>query len=313
MRILLTGSSGLIGRALRWRLRRGGHDVIRLLRSKSDNYSSGVVHFLDTADPDLFLLENFDAVIHLAGAPVARRWTPWRRRSIVRSRVDFTQRLCDALARTQSPPRHFLSASGVGYYGYHSPANGDGCAEDAPPGQGFLADVCRQWEGAAAPLAALPESIRPRLAFLRLGVVLSPDGGMLAKLLPAFRRGLGAVLGDGRQGLSWISIADAVDAIGHVLDTPAIGGAVNVTSPNPVTQREFADALAAALGRRRAKLRVPAWALKLALGRMADETLLASQRVLPAKLLAAGFAFRHEHLEAALRDLLYDANPGAPE
>jgi uncharacterized protein len=302
VRILLTGSSGLIGRRLHWRLRRDRHDVIRLRRDKSDNYESGVVHFLDDREPDLFLLDGFDAVIHLAGADVARRWTPWRKRLIMNSRAGFTERLCDALAQTHRPPKHFLCASGVGYYGHQSNGTLD---ESSPNGDGFLADVCRRWEGATAPLAELPADLRPRIAFLRIAAVLSPESGAVGKFRKPFRHGLGAVMGSGRQVMSWISLTDVVEAIVHVLNTPALAGPVNVTAPNPVTNREFTAALAKALGST-ARLRLPAAALRLMFGRMATETILASQNVSPAKLLATGFAFRHARLDAALADLFAD-------
>jgi uncharacterized protein (TIGR01777 family) len=252
----------------------------------------------DPAAPDVGALEGFDAVIHLAGENIARRWTAARRASILASRAGFTAALCGALAKARKPPAHVLSASATGYYGAH--AEGP-LTESSPGGEGFLARVCREWEGATRVLGEA--SPRPRVVNLRIGVVLSPDGGALAKMLPAFRWGLGGVVGGGGQVMSWISLPDLLAAIVHILERPGLEGPVNLVSPNPVTNRDFTRALARAL-HRPAVLPVPPAALELALGEMARETLLASQRVVPAKLLASGFEFRHPRVEDCLRDLL---------
>jgi hypothetical protein len=288
----------LIGRHLEPVLRAGGHEVVPLRRAGSAKPQAADGVRFDPAAPDVGALEGFDAVVHLAGENVARRWTAARKASILASRAAFTAALCGALARTRRPPAHVLSASATGYYGVH----GEGpLTEDSPGGEGFLAHVCGEWEAATRVLeSATP---RPRVVNLRIGVVLSPDGGALAKMLPAFRWGLGGVMGGGGQVMSWISLPDVLAAIVHVLGRPGLEGPVNLVSPNPVSNREFTRALARAL-HRPAVLPVPAAALKLAFGEMARETILSSQRVVPAKLLASGFEFRHPRIEDCLRDLL---------
>jgi uncharacterized protein (TIGR01777 family) len=313
VRILLTGALGLIGRHLQPLLRAAGHQVVPLVRAGSAKPQAGGVLF-DPAAPDVPAIEAFDAVIHLAGENVARRWTPARKASILASRADFTTALMTALSKTTSPPKHILSASAIGYYGHHTPAP---VTESSPSGDGFLAHVCREWESAATkpfqqtasahcqapgfiPASAAPP---PRLALLRLGVVLTPEGGALAKMLPPFRYGLGGTLGSGHQLMSWISLPDVLAAILHVLETPGLTGPINLATPHPVTNRQFTKALAKHL-HRPALLPVPAFALKAALGQMARETILAHQHVLPAKLLASTFTFRHPTIDAALHDLL---------
>lgn len=252
----------------------------------------------DPGAPEVGALEGFDAVIHLAGENIARRWTGARKASILESRAGFTAALCGALAKTRRPPAHVLSASATGYYSLHR----DGpMTEDSPNGEGFLARVCREWEDATRVLAGA--SPAPRVANLRIGVVLAREGGALAKMLPAFRWGLGGVMGGGGQVMSWISFPDLLAAILHILDRPGLTGPINLVSPNPVTNREFTRALARAV-HRPALLPVPAAALKLAFGEMATETILSSQAVVPAKLLASGFEFRHPRIEDSLRDLL---------
>jgi uncharacterized protein (TIGR01777 family) len=294
VRILLTGSSGLIGRHLQPVLRAQGHQVIGLLRHPATDFHPHAL-YTDLARPDLALLDHFDAVIHLAGENVAQRWTRKRRAAILSSRADFTAALCRALARTDNPPAHFLSASGVHYYGYR---RDDPLTEDSSPGDGFLAEVCRQWEAASA---ALPSTTR--VVHMRIAAVLAPDGGALAKLLPPFRFGMGAVMGTGQQIMSWIALPDMLSAITHILKTPALTGPVNVASPNPVTNRQFTKTLAKVL-HRPALLRIPAAMVKAAFGQMAVETILANQKVVPAKLLATGFTFDHPTLENALHALL---------
>jgi uncharacterized protein (TIGR01777 family) len=295
---LLTGSSGLIGRHLQPVLRARGHQVVGLLRQPPRDFHPHAL-YTDLARPDLALLDGFDAVIHLAGENVARRWTKRRRASILASRADFTAALCGALARTGNPPAHFLSASGVHYYGY---CREDALTEESSAGEGFLADVCRQWEAASAGL-----SPTTRVVHMRLAAVLARDGGALAKLLTPFRFGMGAVMGTGRQTMSWIALADVLGAIDHILNTPAITGPVNLASPNPVTNRQFTKTLAKVL-HRPAMLRIPTAMVKAGFGQMAVETILANQRVVPAKLLATGYAFAHPTLDDALRTLLTTDN-----
>jgi uncharacterized protein (TIGR01777 family) len=295
--VLVTGSSGLIGSALVPFLTTGGHRVVRLVRGGS----SGAP---DTAgwDPgrgvaDAAALDGLDAAVHLAGEPIAAtRWTPAVRARIHDSRVGGTQRLCEDLAGLPRPPRVLVSASAIGIYG----DRGDtACDETTPPGAGFLADVCRDWEAATEP--ARRAGIR--VVLLRIGVVLSPLGGALGRLLPVFRLGAGGVAGDGRQWTSWIGVDDVLGAIHHALVTDGLAGPVNAVAPEPATNRELTATLARVLGRP-ALMRIPAAALRLAVGEMARETVLASTRVVPTALEASGYHFRTPGLEATLRHLL---------
>ncbi len=299
LRILVSGASGLVGRALIPFLTTQGHEVVRLVRGAARGPDEVAWDPASSAgELDLSRAGRIDAVVHLAGAGIAdARWTESRRREIRDSRVRGTRLLAEALARLAVPPRVVVGGSATGFYG----ATGETLVdESAPPGAGFLAGVTQAWEEAWAPLAGRST----RLVFLRTGVVLSPAGGALAKLLPAFRLGLGGPVGDGRQWWSWISIDDLVGVIGHALRVDAVRGPVNAVAPEPVRSGDFAAALGAVL-RRPAFLPAPAWALRLALGRgLADEALLASQRVEPGVLMATGYRFRHENVRAALRHVL---------
>ena len=238
-------------------------------------------------------LEGLAGVIHLAGANVAaHRWTAAYKREIAASRIDSTRALAATLARLSRPPQVLVVASATGFYGNRAAELLD---ETSSPGSGFLAGVCQKWEAAAQP--AVDAGIR--VVHLRLGVVLGPGPGALAAMLPLFRLGLGGRLGNGRQWMSWISLPDAVAATLFVLRTPALAGPVNLTAPNPVTNAQLTRALARAL-RRPAILPPPAFALRLALGPMADEALLASARVFPSRLLTSGFRFEHPTVAQAL-------------
>jgi len=235
-----------------------------------------------------------DAVVHLAGESIAGgRWTARKKQRIRESRVDATRRLTDTLTRLAKPPAVLVCASAIGYYG----SRGDEVlSEESRPGTGFLADVGREWESASA--AAIVRGIR--VVNVRIGIVLSPAGGALAKMLTPFRLGLGGVIGGGAQWMSWIALDDVIGALRHALGTDALRGPVNAVAPAPVTNAEFTRTLGRVL-RRPTLLPMPAFAARLALGEMADELLLSSQRVLPARLLASGFAFRYPTLEGALR------------
>ena len=303
MRILVSGARGLVGAALVPLLAAGGHRVVRLVRTESADAQTSVrddaavVWDPQAGDvrPDAF--EGFDAVIHLAGENIASgRWTDGLKRRIRDSRVVGTRRLCEVLAQCAQPPKVFLCASAIGYYG----DRGDEVlTEQSTPGAGFLADVCREWEAAVEPLAA----DGPRIVRLRIGVVLSPDGGALKKMLLPFRLGLGGVIGDGTQYLSWIALDDVVGAIRHALETDSVSGPVNVVSPEPVTNRDYTHTLGKVLARPTV-LPLPAFAARLALGEAADALLLASTRVEPARLTQSGYTFRYSTLEGALRHLL---------
>jgi uncharacterized protein (TIGR01777 family) len=296
VRVVVSGSHGLIGSALVDALTAGGHSVTRLVRGAPGEGEAAW-------DPragrvDGAALEGHDAVVHLAGAGIgAHRWTAAYKAEIRDSRVRATQVLVEALAGLDDRPRVLASASAVGVYGDRGDEE---LTESSPPGTGFLAEVVREWEGAAR--RATEAGIR--VAHLRSGVVLSPRGGALRQQLPLFRLGLGGRLGSGRQYLSWISLPDEVAAILYVLGSDDLEGPVNLTAPAPVTNAEFTRTLGAALGRP-ALLVVPPAALWVRFGReMTTEMLVAGQRVLPSRLQAGGFAFRHPELAAALPQLL---------
>jgi uncharacterized protein (TIGR01777 family) len=286
------------GRHLQPVLRGDGHEVVRLLR-RPPKAANPQALYTDLDAPDLARLDDFDAVIHLAGENIAQRWTRRRRASILASREDFTAKLCVALARVKRPPAHFLAASGAHYYGYW---RDEPLTEESSAGDGFLAEVCRKWEAASSVLEPTT-----RVVHMRIAAVLARDGGALAKLLTPFKLGMGAVMGNGRQVMCWIALADLVGAIGHVLRTLALRGAVNFASPNPVTNRQFTRTLAKVL-HRPAILRVPAAMVKMGFGQMAVETILANQNMVPAKLLASGYVFAHPALDDALRAALQKDN-----
>jgi hypothetical protein len=246
-------------------------------------------------------LEGLAGAIHLSGANVAgHRWTPGYRREMWNSRVESTRALCSVLAGLRQPPRVVLAASATGIYGDRGDEVLD---ESSEPGTGFLADLCREWEAACEPAS----QARIRVVHLRFGVVLAREGGALGKMLPAFGLGLGGPMGAGGQWMSWIGIADVIAAIRFLLEWD-IAGAVNLSSPHPVTNAEFTKILARRL-RRPAFMRAPAFALRLAFGQMADEALLASARVMPGKLMGAGFRFAQPTLDEALAALISASIP----
>jgi uncharacterized protein (TIGR01777 family) len=295
LRVAISGASGLIGTALSVALERDGHAVLPLVRSR--HAGPGEIAWNPEAGRiDAAALEGLDAVVHLAGENIAQRWTAGVRSRILESRVRGTRLLADTLASLSRPPELLVSSSAVGYYGDRGDEPLD---ESSPPGDDFLAGVAEAWENAAKPAA----EAGIRVVHPRFGVVLSPAGGALKRMLPAFRLGAGGRLGSGRQWMSWIAINDAVDAIRFVIGTPALAGPIDFTAPEPVTNAEFTRVLGRVLGRP-TFLEVPAVALRLLFGEMADRTLLASQRARPARLLGAGFSFRHPMLEDALRALL---------
>ncbi|MFN2608656.1 MAG: TIGR01777 family oxidoreductase [Acidimicrobiales bacterium] len=297
MRVLVSGSSGLIGTALRRSLEADGHDVTRLVRTEPGG--PGEVRW----DPgsgavDAAALEGHDAAVHLAGVGIGdHRWTDDHKRAVLDSRVRGTTLLATTLGGLDRPPAVLASGSAIGYYG----DRGDEVlTETSPPGTGFLADVVQAWEEAAEPAAAAGI----RVALLRTGVVQSPDGGALRKQLTPFKAGLGGRLGSGRQWLSWISIDDEVGAVRHVLEHPELSGPVNLTAPTPVTNAAFTAALGDAL-HRPTPLPTPLLPLRLLFGReMVAEMLVAGQRVLPAALQASGYRFCHPTLAGALSALL---------
>lgn len=306
MRVLISGASGLVGSALVERLSVDRCQLSVLTRGQRPNATDNRQSTTDKCirwDPaadelDTAAVDGFDAVVHLAGENIAQgRWTAEKKARIRDSRVQGTGLLCRALAGTARRPKVLVSASAVGYYGDRGDEELD---ESSAPGTGFLAEVCRQWEAATEPAAAAGI----RVVCVRLGVVLARRGGVLARMLPLFRYGLGGRSGSGRQYMSWIALGDAVEAICHVLATAALSGPVNLVSPNPVTNREFTKALGRAL-HRPTLFPVPAFVLRLVLGEMADALLLASARVQPQRLLESGFAFHDPRLTEAIERLLY--------
>jgi uncharacterized protein len=295
--VAVTGASGLLGSAIVVRLGSLGYRVSRLVRRTPGTGEIAWDPSRGRLDPAV--LEGVDAVVHLSGEPLDGRWTTSRKERIRGSRVDSTRLLSETLAGLERKPGVLISASAIGIYG----ERGDEVlTETSAPGRfagDFLASVAQQWEEAAEP--ARRAGIR--VVHPRFGIVLSARGGALQKLLPAFRWGAGARMGNGRQWMSWVSIADAVGAVEHCLAWSSLNGPVNITAPEPVTNAEFTQVLGQILARP-TLLRIPAGALSLALGEMARATVLASTRVEPARLLGSGYEFRHPSLESALRSVL---------
>ncbi|MEM7155618.1 MAG: TIGR01777 family oxidoreductase [Myxococcota bacterium] len=298
MKILITGATGLVGRALTLRLQRDGHQVVAWVRNPvaAAGTLGAQVELLPTDEGDAGLaraMEQVDAVVNLAGAPVAKRWTANHRQAMRSSRVGVTQRLVDAMASASSKPRVLVSGSAVGWYGDRGDEVLD---EDSAPGEGYLAQLCREWEGAAE--GAREHGVR--LCTLRIGVVLDGEGGALATMRPSFAAGLGAAIGSGRQFMPLIHLRDLVELVVQALTDERYEGAINAVSPCAVSNRDFSKALARALGRPML-LKVPGFALRLALGDAAA-IVLASQRVVPRRLEELGFSFRFSQLDAMLAD-----------
>jgi hypothetical protein len=290
MRILITGGTGFVGEALCPRLEAAGHEVVVLTRQRNPLLPAGVAKAVTSLDGES--AADFGGVINLAGAPIAdARWTDARRRLLIASRVETTAGLVAWLARSRARPQVLVSASAVGFYG----EQGDRpVTEDTPPTPGFTHDLCAAWEREAEKATALGV----RVCRMRIGVVLDRDGGALARMLPAFRLGAGGRLGSGRHWFPWIHREDIAAICQWLLDNDAASGAYNAGSPNPVTNAEFTRALGRALGRP-TLLPMPEAALRLLFGEM-SEILLASDRMLPKRLLDEGFTFRHPQLDDAL-------------
>ena len=301
MKVIITGSTGLVGTALVRSLLGDGHEVTRLVRGGSQEFrapGSAAVHW----DPgrgeiDASELEGHDAAVHLAGEPIAEgRWDEAKKRRVLESRAKGTQLLAEALASLSAKPRVLVSASATGFYG----DRGDELLrEESASGDDFVSEVCREWEKGT--LAASQAGIR--VVHLRIGLVLSGEGGALPKMLTPFKLGLGGKLGSGRQYVSWITLEDLVHVIRRAVEDESLRGPVNAVSPNPVTNEEFTKAIGRALGRP-TFMAMPAFAVRLAFGEMADELLLSSTRVEPARLKEVGFEFRHPEIEGALRSVL---------
>jgi len=293
MNTLITGCTGLVGSALVDHLFKNRHSIQCLKRTEEGKKS----YFWATEALPESGDRNFDVIIHLAGENVAAaRWTQKQQDKILNSRINGTRELVDYVSQLSVRPKVFICASAVGYYG----SQGDTLvAENSPAGQGFLADVCKQWE-------AEVQRLRPlgiRTVNMRFGMVLSPHGGALHKMLPAFRTGVGGIIGDGKQYISWVSIRDLVEIVSFIIERESIEGPVNVVSPIAATNKELTSALAAAL-QKPAFMRVPAFAAKLAFGKMAEEMLLASTRATPKVLLENGYEFKDQSLTAVIRDCI---------
>jgi hypothetical protein len=292
MKIAIAGSSGLVGSALIPILQSDGNQITRLVRSSP---KPGEIEWHPNQDKVSALgLEGFEAIINLAGENIAGgRWTDDQKRKIRDSRMNGTHLLSEAIAQMKSKPRVFICASATGIYGDRDDEILD---EQSESGGGFLAGVCREWEQATAPAS----KAGTRVVNLRMGPILARDGGMLSKLLTPFKMGMGGKVGSGKQYISWVALDDAVNAIKLAIDDKSIHGPINIVSPNPVTNEEFTKTLGHVLNRPTA-LAMPAFAARLAFGEMADEMLLASQRVLPKRLNQAGFQFQYPTLESAMR------------
>jgi uncharacterized protein (TIGR01777 family) len=302
MKILVTGSTGLVGSALIPALKSSGHQIVRLVRSKPKD-ASEVYWNPEQGTINAVELEGLGAVVHLAGENLAAgRWTDEKKQRIRESRIKGTRLLSETLAQLNEKPAVLVSASAVGFYG----SRGDEVlTEQSASGSDFLAEVCREWE--LATQAAAQAGIR--VVNLRFGVIFSGEGGALKKMLLPFRLGVGGKLGSGHQYMSWIAIDDAVGAIEHALQNDSLRGPVNVVAPQAATNREFTKTLGRVLSRPTI-FPVPAFAARLAFGEMADATLLSSQRVEPERLNEAGYSFKYPTLEAALRHVLNKEGQG---
>lgn len=291
--VAITGASGLVGSALSHFLTAGGHRVLPLVRGRRERADDAVYWSVEREEIEAERLEGVDAVVHLAGEPLfSLRWSESKKRRIRRSRVEGTSLLARTLAGLDAPPRVFVSASGVNYYGGRG---NEILGEDAGPGTGFLAEVCREWEAATAPA----ERAGIRTCHLRTAPVVTPAGGFLSLMLPVFRMGLGGRVGSGRQYVPWIDHDDHVGLIHHLLFDTGLSGPVNAAAPHPVTNATFTNILGRVLGRPTV-LWVPSPAVKLALGDMAREALLPSVRAVPRKAEEAGFEFFRAGLEESL-------------
>jgi len=295
MKILISGSTGLIGSSLSTFLINNNHRVARLVRrvpSGDDeigwNPASGTL--------DASALEGIDAVVNLAGESIAARWTAEKKRRIQESRVQGTRLLAQSMAHLSNPPKVMVSVSAIGYYGDRGEEQ---LTETSSLGKGFLPDLCREWENAATAASGK----RTRVVIPRIGMVLSAKGGALGLMLPVFQLGIGGRIGSGRQYMSWISIDDLVSVINYAITCESLQGPVNAVSPNPVTNQRFAKTLGHVLSRP-ALFSLPAFVARLALGQMADEALLSSARVWPARLTESGYRFAFPELEGALRHIL---------
>lgn len=301
MRVIVTGSGGLVGRALVRSLLADGHSVTRLVRGGAQQFrapnSTAVEWNPDKGTVDASALEGHDAAVHLAGEPIAEgRWDDAKKRRIMESRAKGTRLIAETIAKLEEKPRVLVSASAIGFYGDRG---AELMREESASGEGFLSEVCREWEKGT--LAASQAGVR--VVHLRIGFVLDGEGGGLPKMLTPFKLGVGGKVGSGEQYLSWITLEDLVRVIRRAIEDESMRGPVNAVAPNAVTNEEFTKALGRVLGRPTI-LPVPTFALRLAFGEVADAVMLASTRVEPARLEEAGFDFKHTDIESALRSVL---------
>ena len=289
-KVAITGATGLVGKALGKRLK--DYEVLRVSR---DRAAADVYWNPAKGEIEAEKLEGVDSIIHLAGYGIAeKRWTPEVKQQIRQSRIDGTRLIVETLKKLHSQPSTFLSASAIGYYGDRGDEELD---ESASPGNSFLANICKDWEAEALRAEGI------RVVCMRIGIVLSRSGGALKKMLLPFQLGMGGRIGSGTQYMSWISMDDLVSGIVFCLENPEVSGAVNFTAPHPVTNLEFTQKLAKALGRP-SVIPLPAFAARLLAGEMADELLLSSIRALPQMLESSGFEFEHPELDSALKRVL---------
>jgi uncharacterized protein (TIGR01777 family) len=302
MKILISGSHGLVGKALIRSLTTDGHDIVRLVRNKPTG-AAEIEWNPNEGRIDAAALEGLDVVVHLAGESIASgRWSDEKKRAIRDSRIKGTALLSDALARLSRPPSLFVSASAIGYYG----DRGDEVlTETSAPGKDFLSSVCVEWEQATK--AAVEKGIRT--IYARFGIILDANEGALAKMLMPFRMGVGGRIGNGRQWMSWIAIEDVVNGLRFLIEDRSMSGPVNFVAPNPVTNAEFTKALGRVLSKP-TLFPVPAFGARLAFGEMADALLLSSQRVKPSVLQEKGYSFKWSTLDSALRQILAADKPG---
>jgi uncharacterized protein (TIGR01777 family) len=297
MRILITGASGLVGSALVPALEENGHEIFRVSRSAAESdHDVQWDPYEGFANTESAKLKGLDAVVHLAGESIAEYWSEEKKESLRKSRVKGTETLVNALKKLDSPPKIFVSASAVGYYGSRGD---DEITEESGPGDGFLSDLCVDWEAEAMKA----EEFGARVVIPRIGIVLAKDGGALAKMITPFSFGLGGTVGGGDQWMSWIALPDLVKLIQFLINNDRMRGPLNATSPNPARNREFTSALGTVLNRP-TFIPVPGFGVKLLFGEMGERLLLEGVKVLPKKLSEAGFKFDYPELEAALKKVL---------